>query len=47
MVFTSTLNYQLTPEESDIDALVDRLAEECCDDALVGSRLIETDPAPV
>ncbi|MNW05288.1 hypothetical protein D3C71_2015170 [compost metagenome] len=36
MVFTFTLNYQLTPDESDIDKLVDRLAEEGCDDALVG-----------
>lgn len=36
MVFTLTLNYQLAPDESDIGALVDRLAEEGCDDALVG-----------
>ncbi|MCY1258988.1 hypothetical protein D9M68_39260 [compost metagenome] len=36
MVFTFTLNYQLTSDESDIDALVERLAEEGCDDALVG-----------
>jgi hypothetical protein len=36
MVFTFTLNYQLEPGESDVDALVERLAEEGCDDALVG-----------
>jgi hypothetical protein len=36
MVFTFTLNYQLMSDESDIDALVERLAEEGCDDALVG-----------
>ncbi|VVO55710.1 hypothetical protein PS893_00520 [Pseudomonas fluorescens] len=36
MVFTFTLNYQLTSDESDMDALVERLAEEGCDDALVG-----------
>jgi hypothetical protein len=36
MVFTFTLYYQLTPDESDIDELVDRMAEEGCDDALVG-----------
>lgn len=36
MVFTFTLNYQLTSVESDMDALVERLAEEGCDDALVG-----------
>jgi hypothetical protein len=36
MVFTFTLKYQLTPDESHIDALVERLAEEGCDDALVG-----------
>ena len=31
-----TLNYQLTSDESDMDALVERLAEEGCDDAWVG-----------
>lgn len=36
MVFTLTLKYQLMPDETDIDALVDRLAEEGYDDALVG-----------
>ncbi|MGY3173901.1 hypothetical protein ACVWYU_003304 [Pseudomonas sp. TE12234] len=36
MVFTFTLNYELTSDESDTDALVERLAEEGCDDALVG-----------
>lgn len=36
MVFTFTLNYQLAPGESDVDALVERLGEEGCDDALVG-----------
>ena len=36
MAFTFTLNYELTSVESGIDALVERLAEEGCDDALVG-----------
>ena len=36
MVFTFTLNYELTSVESGIDALVERLVEEGCDDALVG-----------
>ncbi|MGF6113428.1 hypothetical protein [Pseudomonas frederiksbergensis] len=36
MVFTFTLNYELTSDESDMDALVERLAEEGCDDALIG-----------
>jgi hypothetical protein len=36
MVFTFTLHYQLTSVESDMDALVERLAEKGCDDALVG-----------
>ncbi|KPU62059.1 putative DNA-binding domain protein [Pseudomonas fluorescens] len=35
MVFTFTLHYQLACDESDMDALVERLAEEGCDDALV------------
>ncbi|EJM78916.1 hypothetical protein [Pseudomonas sp. GM55] len=39
MVFTFTLHYQLTSHESDVDALVERLAEEGCDDALVGTGL--------
>ena len=34
MEFTFTLKYQL--HASDTDALVERLAEEGCDDALVG-----------
>lgn len=36
MVFTFTLNYQLTSDESDMDTLVEHLAEEGCDDALGG-----------
>ena len=36
MVFTFTLNYELTSDESGMDALVERLAEEGCDDALGG-----------
>ena len=36
MVFTFTLNCQLMSDESDMDALLERLAEEGCDDALVG-----------
>lgn len=36
MVFTFTLKYELTSDESDINALMERLAEEGCDDALVG-----------
>lgn len=36
MVFTFTFNYELTSVGSGIDALVERLAEEGCDDALVG-----------
>lgn len=36
MVFTFTLSYDLTSDESDMDALMERLAEESCDDALVG-----------
>jgi len=36
MVFTFTLNYELTSDDSDMDALVERLAEEGCDDVLVG-----------
>ena len=35
-IFTFTLHYQLTSDESDMDTLVERLAEEGCDDALVG-----------
>ncbi|CEL30586.1 hypothetical protein SRM1_03945 [Pseudomonas fluorescens] len=34
MVFSFTLNYELTSDESDMDTLVERLAEEGCDDAL-------------
>ncbi len=36
MVITFTLNYELTFDESYIDALLERLAEEGCDDALAG-----------
>jgi len=36
MECTFTLKYQLTSVESDMDALVERLAEEGCDDVLVG-----------
>ena len=36
MVFTFTLNYQLTSDESDMDALMERLVKEGCEDALVG-----------
>lgn len=36
MVCTFTLHYELSSDESDIDVLVERLAEEGCDDALVG-----------
>ena len=36
MVLTFTLNYELSSDESNMDALVERLAEEGCDDALVG-----------
>lgn len=36
MVFTFTLKYELTSDASDMDALMERLAEEGCDDALVG-----------
>jgi hypothetical protein len=36
MVYTFPLNYQLMSVESVMDALVERLAEEGCDDALVG-----------
>jgi hypothetical protein len=36
MVVTFTLHYELTSDESDMDTLVERLAEEGCNDALVG-----------
>lgn len=36
MECTFTLKYQLTSDDNDMDALVERLAEEGCDDALVG-----------
>lgn len=36
MECTFTLKYQLTSDESDMDALVERLAEAGCNDALVG-----------
>ncbi|MNY68834.1 hypothetical protein D3C86_2066620 [compost metagenome] len=33
---TFTLKYQLLSDDNDTDAILDRLAEEGCDDALVG-----------
>ncbi|KKX59933.1 hypothetical protein F6476_34215 [Pseudomonas umsongensis] len=36
MECTFTLKYQLASDESDLDALLELLAEEGCDDALVG-----------
>lgn len=36
MAFTFTLNYELASDERNMDALVERLAEEGCGDALVG-----------
>jgi predicted DNA-binding transcriptional regulator AlpA len=36
MEYTFTFKYQLPSHDSDMDALVERLAEEGCDDALVG-----------
>ncbi|MGB6102383.1 MAG: DNA-binding protein [Pusillimonas sp.] len=36
MEFTFTLKYQLTDGDNDLDALVERLGEAGCDDALVG-----------
>ena len=36
MLFTFTINYQLTSDESDMDSLVERLAKKVCNDALVG-----------
>ena len=36
MEYTFTLKYQLTDDDRDPDALVERLAEAGCDDALVG-----------
>lgn len=35
MEFTFTLKYQLTTSDTDIDALIEQLVEEGCDDALV------------
>ena len=37
MEYTFTLKYQLTAHDSDADALVERLAEAGCNDALVGT----------
>ena len=37
MEYTFTLKYQLTPHDSDAGALVERLGEAGCDDALVGT----------
>lgn len=39
MVFTFTLNYQLTSDESDMDALMERLAEEGCSRPITGGWL--------
>jgi hypothetical protein len=36
MECTFTLAYQLPSDDIDMDAIMDRLAEEGCDDALVG-----------
>ncbi|HEY4066705.1 MAG TPA: DNA-binding protein, partial [Burkholderiaceae bacterium] len=36
MEYTFTLKYQLAEHDSDADALVERLGEAGCDDALVG-----------
>ena len=36
MVFTFTLNCQLMSDESDMDLIVERLAEEGCNDAMAG-----------
>lgn len=36
MEYTFTLKYQLTPDDSDMDELVERLGEAGCDDALIG-----------
>jgi predicted DNA-binding transcriptional regulator AlpA len=36
MEFTFTLKYQLPTNDTDTDALIEKLAEEGCDDALVG-----------
>jgi predicted DNA-binding transcriptional regulator AlpA len=36
MEYTFTLKYQLAEHDSDVDALVERLGEAGCDDALVG-----------
>jgi len=36
MECTFTLKYQLLSDDNDTDAILDRLAEEGCDDALVG-----------
>ena len=36
MEFTFTLKYQLPTHDTDTDALIERLAEQGCDDALVG-----------
>ncbi|MBN0231624.1 DNA-binding protein, partial [Pseudomonas aeruginosa] len=36
MEYTFTLKYQLTDDDRDPDALVERLGEAGCDDALVG-----------
>ncbi|VVP17522.1 hypothetical protein PS900_03676 [Pseudomonas fluorescens] len=36
MECTFTLKYQLPSDDNDIDAIMDRLAEAGCDDALVG-----------
>jgi predicted DNA-binding transcriptional regulator AlpA len=37
--YTFALKYQLDPSDADLDAIVERLAEAGCDDALVGLGL--------
>jgi hypothetical protein len=39
MECTFTLTYQLLSDDNDMDAIMDRLAEAGCDDALVGVGL--------
>lgn len=39
MEYLFTLKYQLADADSDLDALVERLGEAGCDDALVGMGL--------
>lgn len=39
MDYVFTLKYRLPPDETDMDALVERLAEAGCDDSLIGTGL--------